>query len=167
MQTTFSGPSPRPAPVSIRTAGLDDLDAIDAVEAQSFVYDRFPRRNLARMLASPSAVFILAEVERGVAGYAAVLFRTGTKVARLYSIAVAPDHRGHDVAGQLLAQAEALAVRWGRDRMRLEFRSSNDRAHRLYLRAGYVALATKPDYYGDGETAIRMEKRLEPASASD
>lgn len=118
------------------------------------------------MLASPSAVFIIAEIDGDVAGYAAVLFRTGTKVARLYSIAVAPDHRGHDVAGQLLVRAEELAARWGRDRMRLEFRSSNDRAHRLYLRADYVALATKPGYYGDGETAIRMEKRLEPAPSS-
>jgi ribosomal-protein-alanine acetyltransferase len=165
--TDSSASAQAPSELSLRVAGLSDLDAIDAIEAESFVYDRFPRRNLARMLASPTASFVLVEIGGVPAGYAAVLFRSGTKVARLYSIAVAPAFRGRHVAKRLLDQSEAIATRHGRERMRLEFRSSNVQAQRLYERSGYAVIASKPEYYGDGETAIRMEKRLIPSSTDD
>ncbi|MBY0422636.1 MAG: hypothetical protein K2Q06_10050 [Parvularculaceae bacterium] len=45
-------------------------------------------------------------------------------------------------------------------RLRLEVRRSNAAACRLYESAGFGVIGLKPAYYDDGETALKMEKRL-------
>ncbi|MFN0024957.1 MAG: GNAT family N-acetyltransferase [Parvularculaceae bacterium] len=151
--------------VSIRAARRADLDRIDAIEARSFAADRFSRAAIARLLASPAAAVLVANTDRGLAGYAAVLFRRGAGVARLYSIAVDPDARGLGAAQALVAAAEGAARRRGADRLRLEVRASNTPARSLYDRAGFTFLEQRPGYYTDGEDAIRLEKRLLPKAA--
>ena len=42
----------------------------------------------------------------------------------------------------------------------LEVRADNARAITLYDERGYVKFATIPDYYEDGASALRYEKRL-------
>jgi ribosomal-protein-alanine acetyltransferase len=151
-----------PHPINTRQARASDLDAIVSIEDRSFDKDRFPRRNLRRLLASPSAALILAESGRAATGYALILFRAGTDVARLYSIAVDPGARGQGAAKALLEAGAVTARKHGATRLRLELRSSNARAQRLYERAGFTILERKPGYYADGEDAIRMELRLDP-----
>ena len=156
-----SGADPgKASPVSIRVAGAADIDAIDAIEGRSFTQDRFPRRNLERLLKSPSALVLLARTGERPSGYAALLFRKGAAVARLYSIAVDPDERGKGVADALLAAAGRRSAARGAGRLRLEVRPSNRAAQRLYERAGFAVIDRKAGYYGDGEDAIRMERRL-------
>ncbi|HNS87854.1 MAG TPA: GNAT family N-acetyltransferase [Parvularculaceae bacterium] len=147
-------------PLSVRVAGAGDLDAIDAIEQRSFVRDRFPRRNLGRLLKAGSAVVVLARLGGRPAGYAALLFRKGSGLARLYSIAVDPDARGRGVANALLAAAARRARARGADRLRLEVRPSNKPAVTLYERAGFAVFDRKTGYYDDGEDAIRMELPL-------
>lgn len=151
----------------IRRAGARDLEAIDRIEQRSFAKDRFPRRNLRRVLSSNATAFLLAEADGAPAGYAMLLFRRGAAVARLYSIAVDPDFRGRGVAEELLIEAGRLAAARGADRLRLEFRPSNNAAQRLYERAGFTLFERRPGYYDDGEDAIRMEMRIKPGSAGD
>ncbi len=43
----------------------------------------------------------------------------------------------------------------------LEVRESNDPAVSLYRDLGFAVGGVKPDYYGDGEDAYLMQKRLE------
>lgn len=162
-------PPPAAAPVRTRIRGArpGDLDAIDAIETRSFDKDRFPRRNLARVMKSPATAFLLAESGGRPAGYLMLLFRRGSRVARLYSLAVDPDFRGRGIADSLLGAAGAAAAERGADRLRLEFRPSNLAAQRLYERAGFTLLERKPGYYDDGEDAIRMEKRLAPNASGD
>lgn len=147
---------------TIRVAGSADLDAVDSIEATSFTADRFPRRNLARALRSKSATLLLAEREEGPAGYILLLYRKGAKAARLYSLATAPSARGQGVAAMLVEAGERAAAEKGCDRLTLEVRVSNGDAIRLYERAGFRRLGESPRYYDDGETALRMEKRLDP-----
>jgi ribosomal-protein-alanine acetyltransferase len=151
----------RPAS-SVRRARPADLDAIDAIEASSFDADRFTRAALKRLIASMTAACLVAEIEGKVVGYVAVLFRIGTFVARIYSIAVHPDIRGRGVAQDLIEAAERAARTRGARSIRLEVRASNNAAVRLYDRAGFTFLERKPGYYQDGEDALRLEKRLEP-----
>lgn len=148
--------------VVVRAARRADLDAIDAVEGRSFTADRFSRATLKRLLVTFTATVLVAEIDAVPAGYAIVLFRLGTLVARLYSIAVDPDHRGKGVALALLAAADAAARARGSRFLRLEVRASNAAGLSLYERAGFTFLERKPAYYEDGEDAIRMEKRLWP-----
>jgi len=150
----------------VRRAARRDLGAVAAIESAAFgAGDRFSRASLARLLRSPSAVAFLAEERGEAAGYAIVLMRRGSDIARLYSIAVAPDAAGRGVGAALLAEAAAYAAAGGASRLRLEVRSSNRAARRLYERAGFSTLDEKPGYYGDGETAIRYELRLDGGRA--
>lgn len=153
--------------LSIRAAGPHDLDALDAIERRSFARDRFPRRNLRRLLSGGTAAFLIAEAGGVAAGYAMVLFRRGGAVARLYSIAVTPAFRGRGVAGALIRSAGEAARRKGASRLRLELRPSNDAAMRLYERAGFTFFERKAGYYADGEDAIRMDLVIGPGNEGD
>jgi len=163
MNTATQSPAKdRIARTRVRQAVPADIDAIDRIERRSFAKDRFPRRNLRRVLKSPAAVFLIAEDGGAPAGYVMLLFRKGTSVVRLYSIAVDPDFRGLGVGERLLAEAAQRATARGANWLRLEFRPSNQAAQRLYERAGFTLLERKPGYYDDGEDAIRMELTLSP-----
>lgn len=156
---------PGVGPLLVRRAGRGDLDAVDAIERGSFSGDRFPRRNLARLLAAPTAAALLAVAGGAPAGYVLLLFRNGATCARLYSLATAPHARGRGVARALVDAAEVLALEWGRTRVRLEVRRSNLAARRLYESTGFGVIAEKPGYYEDGESALQMEKTLSAARA--
>ncbi len=156
-----------PAGNFIRAARRADLDAIDAIEGRSFAADRFSRAKLNRNLFGWTAASLVAEEDGAPAGYALVLFRLGTRVARLYSIAVDPAHRGRGIAQSLLAGAEDAARARGSLFLRLEVRASNAAGLSLYERAGFTFLERKPAYYDDGEDAIRLEKRLWPGEPGD
>lgn len=143
----------------IRPATAADIDGLVALESAFPDGDRFDRRTWRRLLKGRTAAFVDAENHR-LTGGAVVLFRRGSRVARLYSIVVAPKSRGTSTAPNLLKRAEVAAVAEGCDSMRLEVRASNSSAIRLYERNGYRVIARVESYYPDGEQALRMEKPL-------
>jgi ribosomal-protein-alanine acetyltransferase len=145
---------------TVRAARFDDLAAIDAIETRSFATDRFSRATLKRLIASDTAKVLVAGAGAAAIGYAAILFRKGSTVARLYSIAVDPAARGQGVAPALIAAAIREARQRGADRLRLEVRASNAPALSLYDRSGFTFLERSRGYYHDGEDAIRLERRL-------
>src|SRR5437763_3210746 len=103
-----------PAPqIRVRKAARVDLDALTALERRVFATDRLSRRSLQRLLNSQSAEVIVAYDDGALAGTAIVLFRAGSSVARLYSIAVAPHQGGRGVAQLLLAAGESAALARG------------------------------------------------------
>jgi ribosomal-protein-alanine N-acetyltransferase len=149
-------------PASIRAAQSADVDALLAIEAV-FPTDRLDRRGFRHALASPT-IDLLAAEDRGLAGYAMVHRRRGSALARLTSLAVRPDRAGRGLGQALLAAAERRALERGCTRMRLEVRTDNLPARRLYERSGYRCFATVEGYYEDGETARRYEKALATTS---
>jgi ribosomal protein S18 acetylase RimI-like enzyme len=60
----------------------------------------------------------------------------------------------------MLAACEAEAARRGAESLILEVRADNARAIALYQERDYVKFDTIPDYYEDGTSALRYEKRL-------
>jgi ribosomal-protein-alanine acetyltransferase len=146
----------------IRPARPADLDALLALESQAFRTDRLSRASFRRLLAAPSAAVIVAELAGEFAGYALVLFRKRTPVARLYSIAVAPQAAGQGVGATLLAAAEQAAIERGAARLRLEVREGNDPAIGLYVKCGYRQFGRRAHYYEDKGDALRFDKRLAP-----
>ena len=75
---------------TIRSAKLADLGALIDLENRSFSSDRISRSALRRLIASPSADVLVAACGDAVAGYCVILYRSGSAVARLYSLAVSP-----------------------------------------------------------------------------
>ena len=65
-----------------------------AIENAVFETDRISRRSFRQLIERETAETLVAESDGRVAGYAMVLFRKGSGVARLYSIATAPDFAG-------------------------------------------------------------------------
>lgn len=147
-------------PLRIRRATEADLAALLELENASFVTDRMRERQLRRHLHSESARLLVAVRARRLAGAAVLFFRSRSRIARLYSIAVAATARGQGVGETLLAAAERTAARRGCERLRLEVRVDNAGAQRLYERRGYFRFGRLSAYYEDGHDAWRYEKRL-------
>lgn len=147
-------------PVEIRKARVSDVDALAALEKAVFDSDRISRRSFRLLIERETAQTLIAESEGRIAGYAIVLFRKGSGVARLYSLATSPDCAGQGVGRALIDAAEETAFEHGRMLLRLEVREDNFRAIGIYEKGGYRKIGREPDYYEDGQTALRYEKTL-------
>lgn len=150
----------------LRPALSSDIDGLVAIEDRVFAHDRISRRSFRRLIARATADTRLAEVDGMIAGYSMVLYRRGTAVARLYSIAVDPAFGGMGVGRALLEEAERAACATGRLALRLEVREDNARAVALYRARGYREIGRVAGYYRDGMAAIRLEKPLRAAVTS-
>jgi [ribosomal protein S18]-alanine N-acetyltransferase len=146
--------------ISVRPARRSDLDALMDLEHRVFATDRLSRAGLRRLLAVPSARVIVADGYGRLAGAAVVLFRRGSSVARLYSIAVVPQLAGRGVGAILIDAAEAAAVRRRCACMRLEVHHRNAAAIARYRKSGYRQFGWHRTYYEDGGDALRFEKPL-------
>jgi ribosomal protein S18 acetylase RimI-like enzyme len=145
---------------TIRDAAKADIPDLIRLETVSFDSDTISKRSFARLVGSPTAVCRLAFQGEAPSAYCVLLFRQGSGIARLYSIAVDPARRGGGLAKALLADAERLAERRGRSALRLEVRDTNPAAIRLYERSGYRPIGRRQGYYADGTDAHVYEKRL-------
>lgn len=148
--------------IRIRRARASDLARLVELEHRLFEVDRISARQMRHLVAAPSASVLAAVDGPRIVGAAVVLFRRGTRVARLYSIGVAPERHGQGIGAALLAAVEGVA-RVHADTLRLEVRTDNSGAQRLYERRGYVRHALKSGYYEDGSDAAAYEKRLLPS----
>ncbi|HGM5582768.1 TPA: peptidase C39 family protein [Pseudomonas putida] len=146
--------------IEVRLATREDLPALLALENQCFVSDRLTARSLRWMIAHANASLLVAQRDGQLMGYALLLFHRGTSLARLYSIAIAPQARGEGLGTLLLERAEHCALQHERAYLRLEVRSDNPRAIALYERQGYRRFARIDDYYEDHASALRYEKRI-------
>ncbi len=164
MAETKSDRSTERRAVRVREARTDDIDALLMLERSFAPEDRFSRRTWRRLVAGPSAVLV-AEWEGAVVGAASILTRAGARVARLYSLSTAPAARDAGVGSALVGEAERVAGERGCDRLRLEVRAGNAPAIALYRRLHFQSIGERSGYYPDGETAIRMEKKLNEAHA--
>jgi ribosomal protein S18 acetylase RimI-like enzyme len=154
-------PASRSVPAAkLRRGRLRDLDALIALERAVFHTDILSRRSLRRFLAARSATVIVAEENGKLAGYVLVLNPARSKLARLYSIAVAPHIGRRGVGPLLLAAAEQAAWRRGHRAMRLEVHERNTRAIARYEKSGYRLFGRHHDYYDDNGDALRFEKVL-------
>lgn len=156
--------SERAFSASVRLAGLADLDALVALENASFVDERASRRSIRYSLRSPTMGVLAAVIDDSegevLVGAATIERRRKSRIARLASIAVSSSRSGQGLGSLLLDAVEAEALVQGCSLLRLEARTDNLGAIRLYERRGYVHYGTKPDYYQDGTAALCFEKSL-------
>lgn len=144
----------------IRAARPDDLEPLLAIEQACFDSDRLSRRSFTNFI-KPGAHELLVIVENGIlAGYVLNLYRAGTNLGRMYSIAVIAEARGKGYGERLLQAAENAAQARHCVFMRLEVNVENKAAIHLYEQSGYHHIGRISGYYEDGSDAFRMEKRL-------
>jgi len=163
--------SKRRAAIKLRRGRRSDLDALTALERKIFASHVFAghiisRASFRRLLASPSAAFILAQAgakpdaQRQLAGYILVLYRADSDAARIYSIGVAAPFRRRGLARMLVQAAEKDAVARRRKAIRLEVRADEEGTMALYRSSGYRRVGRVPRYYNRRIDAVRLEKML-------
>lgn len=148
--------------ITIRFAEQSDLAQLLNIEAQCFSTDQLSRRSFKHHLVSYHSVLLVVheQNQQTLLGYTLVLLLKGTRLARLYSIAVTPDARGMKLGQQLLIASEQAAVDSGRTFMRLEVATSNAHAIALYQAQGYRTFGQYKGYYDDHQDALRMQKTI-------
>lgn len=145
--------------VTLRPATAADAESLATLDEACFpAADRFPLRVWRHLLGPArrrrSSLTILAEAEDRVVGSINLLLRRGSRVARLYTLAVHPDARGQGLANRLLGEALAAAPKRC-DVLSLEVRADNP-ARALYDRWGLTVSEVLPGYYRDGADGVRM-----------
>lgn len=147
---------------TIRPAEPSDLEELLRLEESSFDNDRLSRRSFNRWLSQQRRVFLVCEENESLCGYILVIIRRGTRLARMYSLAVDSAFRGRGLARMLIEKAEREARKAGALFMRLEVARNNSSAISLYEKLGYVQFGLYRDYYEDHSDALRMEKCIHP-----
>jgi ribosomal-protein-alanine acetyltransferase len=146
--------------ITIEPATPAHLEELLELEQRCFVTDRLSRRSMRRFLANEQSVFRLALQQGRCIGYVLIVFHLGTRLARMYSLAVAPEWQGHGVARKLISSGEEETQDRGALYIRLEVNNTNERAIALYQKLGYIKFGLLHDYYEDHSDALRMQKRI-------
>lgn len=150
---------PRKPPLpAVRPAVPADLAAITRIEATAFEpARRSSARSLERALASTFQRVLVAELDGALAGY--LIYWPYRHTWRIYNLATDPAFRNRGVAGALLAAAVDRARAAGAGRVVLESRDSTALLD-YYAARGFRAERRLPDYYAQGEAAVRMALEL-------
>ncbi|MFT4900947.1 MAG: ribosomal protein S18 acetylase RimI-like enzyme [Lentimonas sp.] len=146
--------------IVVRDVSIDDVDGLVKLELHAFENDRLSRRSFIRSIKGANRIFQVIECEEQLVGYGLVHLHRGTRLARLYSIALDSQFRGQGLGRKLLAELETRAAQAGRFFMRLEVAHQNEAAIRLYEVNGYKVFGELHDYYEDHSDALRMQKRI-------
>ncbi|TNE83592.1 MAG: GNAT family N-acetyltransferase [Gammaproteobacteria bacterium] len=144
--------------VRVREVTEEDLPALLRLEKKCFRTDRLSRRSFRHWIHAKHGSFIVAELDGQVVGYSLIIFFRGTVLARLYSIAIDPDHRGVGIARKLMVEGEHISMEEGRVFLRLEVSVDNHAAIALYKSMGYQPFGIYRNYYEDNNDALRMQK---------
>ena len=105
-----------------------------------------------------TVVFVLEDEEEGIVGYS--VSDTVLDEGTLDNLAVTASKRGQGLGRMLLEYVLEDARNKGVKRFFLEVRKSNEKALKLYEKAGFTRLSVRKAYYQDPvEDAIVMELR--------
>ena len=141
--------------VVIRRMRREDLDAVTAIERDTFTIpwsrESF-RQELERNVA---ARYLVAETDGRIIGYAGAWVILDE--SHITNIAVAEDYRGRGIGKQLTQSLLQYLSNLGACYATLEVRVSNERAQNLYRGLGFVTVGKRKRYYEDnGEDAFLM-----------
>jgi ribosomal-protein-alanine N-acetyltransferase len=140
---------------SVRPVTQGDIEQVSILEQASF-NDPYPSYFLSELARDNPETFLVLTLNSEIVGYGVVDHWEDHD--HLISIAVRPDSRRKGLGEALLVELEK---RLSKERpLRLEVRQSNVAAIHLYSKRGFTKTGLAEGYYGDGEDAVIMEKRL-------
>lgn len=144
--------------VTVRIATVDDVDAIMTIEAPVFGNEAWSSDAMARDVADPNCVYLVAENADGVIAYAGLLCPEGSGDGDIQTIAVIPEARTSGLGRALMTELMAAAAKRKAHRIFLEVRADNAHAIALYESLGFEEIAIRPGYYQpEGVDAIVMK----------
>jgi ribosomal-protein-alanine N-acetyltransferase len=141
----------------------DDFDDLYAIEEVCFQPpQRFSRRYMRHLIASPDAATWIAEQDARMAGFAIVEWNQQIAgiVAYIATIEVLPQHRGRHIGAELLRRIEGSANAERAIQVWLHVDIENTAAIHLYERAGYCNSGRADHYYARNRAAAIYMKNL-------
>jgi len=145
-----------------------DFEALVAVDQACFPKTiAYGRREMKSYLQSEGSNCIVAEISgpetsRIIAGF--ILTERGGVFAHVITLDVLEAYRRQSMGSLLLKAAEQEAASHGVTFMYLETATTNKPAIALWKKHGYRESGTIKNYYGPGQNAFEMQKRLERKS---
>jgi ribosomal-protein-alanine N-acetyltransferase len=154
------------APGRVRDAVKEDLGAIVAIERMAFSDPWSQAMFRAHFDTAGGNVFLVADDENGVAGYAVA--QAVSDESELLNIAVDQVRRNRGIGALLLEAVMERCRDAGALDMWLEVRASNAGAHALYGRYGFVQVGVRKRYYhAPREDAIVLRAGLRLSSSNE
>lgn len=139
------------------------LDGVVAIENLAYEFP-WTRGNFVDSLAAGYPMWGLHGADSNLLGYYVAM--QGVDEMHLLNLTVHPAHQGRGHAIYMLDALQRLCRERHVPKLWLEVRVSNTRAHRIYLRYGFVAVGRRPNYYpasgGRREDAIVMSLDVLP-----
>jgi [ribosomal protein S18]-alanine N-acetyltransferase len=163
---TDSSEFPAPAPVGtrydIRPLTISHLDDCWRLDQQCFVDgEAYSRETFEYLLTAPESVSYLAATPSGaMVGFVIGLIEPD-HTGHITTVGVAPEHRRRHLGRRLMIEVEKGFKARNVRVVRLEVRSLNIPAQKLYQRLGYSITQRLPKYYSNGGDGLLMLKSLD------
>lgn len=146
----------RPDGAVCRIRHMDTADIVAVVELERACFTtHWPVATYQNELLNPAAVYLVAEIDGTVVGFAGMW--VSADEAHITLLAVRSEYRRKGIGTRLLIGLLEEARYHGATAATLEVRKSNECALGMYHAAGFVETHERPGYYSDtGEAAVIM-----------
>ena len=163
-QEAADGPSlvtPAELSYDVRPLTVAQLDECWRLDLRCFIDgEAYSRETFEYLLTSPDSVSYRAVTPDGaMVGFIVGLVEPDS-TGHITTLGVAPEHRRRRIAHRMMEKAEQGFRRREVRTVRLEVRSINDSAQRLYAGLGYVVTQRLPRYYSNGGDGLLMVKSI-------
>lgn len=146
----------------IRIATEADIEQIMQIETACFGNDAWSKSNMKSELLAPHTIYIVAEEDHLLIGYAGLSKLASSTSSDIQTIAVSASHRGRGVGRELMKELLAFAKEKEAKEVFLEVREDKPTPQSLYKSLGFVEIDRRENYYQpDGVAAIVMRLDLE------
>ena len=145
----------------IRPLTISQLDECWRLDQRCFVDgEAYSRDTFEYLLTAPESVAYRVVTANGsMVGFVIGLIEPD-HTGHITTVGVAPDHRRRHLAAHLMVKVEEGLRRRNVRLVRLEVRSLNTSAQKLYLSLGYTITQRLPKYYSNGGDGLLMVKSL-------
>ena len=153
--------APAEARYDLRPLTVAQLDECWRLDLRCFVDgEAYSRETFEYLLSSPESISYRAVTTDGtMIGFIVGLVEPGA-TGHITTLGVAPEHRRRGIANRMMSKVEEGFRRRHVSTVRLEVRSVNTHAQRLYIQLGYTVTQRLPRYYSNGGDGLLMIKAL-------
>lgn len=152
------------SPVRFRLVARKDIDALFALDQLCFRPGiAYSKAELHYFLFHPRSISVVAENERGIAGFAIVefLLENGRRIGHIVTIDVSPALRRQGVGRQLMDELLDFCRKARAVLLRLEVAVDNDAALAFYGGLGFTETGRIRGFYMGRLDALQMEVSVE------
>jgi len=147
---------------ALRPLLLSDLNELWQLDMRCFVDgEAYERETFRYLLSNPDAIArqIRSEYDEMSAFAIGVIEQDG--IGHITTLGVAPEYRRRGLARLILHEIERSFSARGVTTVRLEVRTQNFAAQKLYEQIGYVTVQRMSHYYSNGDDGYLMVKPLQ------